>query len=427
MVAKLTKRVVEGINPGEREVIVWDSDLPGFGVRVSPKGKRTYILKYRVGGGRGGTARKPKIGVHGVLTVEQARAKARQWLAEVAQGGDPGGDIQAGREAPTVTELCERYLEEHARPHKKARSAHEDERMIANHIKPRLGAKKVTDVTRADIDRTLAAIKAGRTAKDVKTRKHGRAIVRGGPIAANRTLALLSKMFNLAERWGLRPGYSNPCLHARKYPERRRERFLTQEEVGRLGEALAAAEADAGVSPAAAAAIRLLVFTGCRVGEILTLHWADVDFERVCLRLRESKTGAKVVYLAAPALDVLAALPRVEGNPHVLPGASDGAGLSGLKKPWARVCNLADLSDVRLHDLRHSFASVGAAAGVPLLIIGKMLGHSQSATTERYAHLAADPVKQAVETVAAVLDAAMRGAPRGELVPLPARRRGDGS
>lgn len=424
---KLTKRVVEGIKPGEREVIVWDSELAGFGVRVQPSGRQMYILKYRVGGGRGGTIRKPSIGAHGVITVDQARATARRWLAAVAEGEDPSAGRQATREAPTIADLCERYLEEHARPHKKPRSVEGDERNIKNHIRPLLGRKKVHEVTRADIDRAVASIKAGRTARDAKTKKRGRSIVRGGPVVANRSLALLSKMFGLAERWGLRPGHSNPCLHARKYAERNRERFLSFDEIGGLGDSLAQAESDATVSQNAAAAIRLLVFTGCRVSEILTLHWDHVDFERACLRLPDSKTGAKVVHLAAPALDILAGLPRVKDNPYVLPGAREGAPMVGLKRPWGTVRASAGLDDVRLHDLRHSFASVGAGAGFSLPIIGKMLGHKQAATTERYAHLAADPVKAATEVVAGTLASAMRGKSLGEVVPLHGRRGQDAS
>jgi integrase len=325
--------------------------------------------------------------------------------------------------ALTVAELCERYLEEHARVHKRSRSVEEDERNIRNHLKPLLGLRRVGEVTRADVEHAIRAVREGKTARDEKTRRHGRRIVRGGPVAANRTLALLRTMFNLAERWGLRPDHSNPCRHVKKFPERNRERFLTRDELVRLGEALAEAEASGRESPAAIAALRLLLFTGCRVSEILGLRWAHVDFERGCLRLPESKTGAKVVHLAAPALKVLQGVPRRGRNPYVFRSSRPGKRLADLKGPWHRIRNAAELPDMRLHDLRHSFASVGAAAGLSLPMIGKMLGHKQAATTQRYAHLASDPVKQAVETVAGTIAGVLKGQPAADVVPLRERKR----
>ncbi len=416
---RLTKRVVESARPGDRAYIVWDSELAGFGLRVNISGRRTYILKYRVGGGRKGTVRKPTIGVHGAITAVEARAIARDWLGKVAKGGDPGAERKAARDAPTVSDLCGRFLEEHARPHKKPRSVAEDERNIRNHVRPLLGQRKVAEVTRADVDRAIAKVKSGHTGRDAKIGRHGGSILRGGPVGANRVLALLSVMFRLAERWELRPDYSNPCRHAHKYPERSRERFLTEAELGRLGDALAAAEADGSVSAPAIAGIRLLALTGCRVSEILSLRWEHVDLDRGVLRLPDSKTGSKVVHLAPPALAVLSALPcEPETHAYVIRGARAEQPLSALRGPWGRLRARAKLDGVRLHDLRHTAASVAVAAGLSLPIIGKMLGHTQAATTERYAHLAADPVRAAAATVAGTIDAAMRRAPSAEVLPL---------
>jgi integrase len=226
-------------------------------------------------------------------------------------------------------------------------------------------------------------------------------------------MAVLSKMLNLAEKWGERPDGSNPCRHVEKYRERKRERFLSQAELARLGEALAEAERNGSESPYAIAAIRLLILTGARVSEILTLEWGHVDFERACLRLPESKSGAKVVHLSPPARELLASLPRIEGNPYVLPGLKERAHLVNLEAPWRRIRARASLEDVRLHDLRHSFASVGAGAGLSLPVIGALLGHSQPGTTARYAHLATDPLKQANNVIGTRIATALEGKAKG--------------
>jgi integrase len=212
-------------------------------------------------------------------------------------------------------------------------------------------------------------------------------------------------MFALAEKWGERPDGSNPCRHVEKYAEHKRERMLSAEEFSRLADALSASTR----SPYALAAIKLLVFTGGRLSEILGLKWEWIDLERGEVRLPDSKTGAKTLHLPPPALTVLADLPRVQGNPHVIVGHIRGARLVNLEKPWRSIRNAAQLPNVRLHDLRHSFASVAASSGMGLPIIGKMLGHTQAATTHRYAHLASDPVKAAAATVAGKIADAMQG------------------
>jgi integrase len=212
-------------------------------------------------------------------------------------------------------------------------------------------------------------------------------------------LALLSKFFNWCERHGYRPDGSNPCRHIEKYKEKRRERFLTPQELAQLGEALADSEEHETVSPFAIAAIRLLVLTGARLSEILTLQWSYVDFEHSLLRLPDSKTGQKVIYLNAPALQVLTDLPRLEGNPFVICGKREGARLINIQKPWRRIRKAAGLDDVRIHDLRHSFASIAAGSGQSLPVIGALLGHSQPQTTARYAHLSADPLRTANDAI----------------------------
>lgn len=226
---------------------------------------------------------------------------------------------------------------------------------------------------------------------------------------------------NLAEKWGLRPDGSNPCRHVDRFPERKVERFLSSDDLGRLGEVLCQMERTATERPSVIAAIRLLVFTGARLGEILDLQWDHVDLERSCLRLPESKTGAKVIHLNAPAMEVINGIERQAGSPWVITGRVKGKPLVNLRKPWHRIRKEAGLDTIRLHDLRHSFASAGAAGGLSLPIIGALLGHSQPQTTARYAHLAADPLKQANDMIGQRIAAAMQGQTDGEILKFPDR------
>jgi integrase len=387
MRGKITKRAVDALQPAAdgRELVLWDIELAGFGVRVQRSDAKTYILKYRAGKGRTAPLRKLTIGKHGApWTPDQARAEAKRLSGLVAHSKDPAGAKAAAKAASTVADLAQQFIAEHVEAKRKGSTAAEYRRLLDKIILPALGKRKVADVARADITKLHHANRAA-------------------PFQANRCLAVLSKMFNLAERWGLRPDGSNPCRHVEKFAERKRERMLSPAELARLGDALAAYDG----SPYYLAAIKLLVFTGARLGEVLGLQWQWIDFERGEARLPDSKTGAKTLHLPPPALAVLADLPRVEGNPHVIVGKKEGAALANLQKPWRAIRKTAGLNDVRLHDLRHSFASVAAAGGMGLPIIGKMLGHSQAQTTQRYAHLASDPVKAAAAAVAGKIAAAM--------------------
>jgi integrase len=210
---------------------------------------------------------------------------------------------------------------------------------------------------------------------------------------------MVSKMFKLAEMWGLRPDGSNPRKHIKKYPEEKRERFLSPAELKRVGEVLHEMEQEGIELSASIAAVRLLMLTGCRLGEIMNLKWDYVDISGKALRLPDSKTGAKVVHLGQPAVEVLAKIERVDGNPWVIVGTLPGSRLSDLQPFWQRVRARAGLKDVRIHDLRHTFASTAVASGQGLPMIGKLLGHTQVQTTARYAHLAADPIRDAADQV----------------------------
>jgi integrase len=253
---------------------------------------------------------------------------------------------------------------------------------------------RIDRITRADVEHMVRDVTAGRTAAPVSQQPQRGKLVRGGSGTAAQALAVLGAVMSFAVVRGLRN--DNPVRGVRKPQVRRMQRFLSEAEIGRLGEALDA-EAKKTGDPYPAAAIRLLLLTGCRRSEILGLRWEWIDFERAIIFLPDSKTGQKPVYLNAPALEVLEKLPQQFGNPYVICGRRDGSAYVGLGKVWRRVCRAAELSGVRLHDLRHSFASIGAAGNNSLLILGRLLGHRHAATTERYAHLAADPMRRVAE------------------------------
>ena len=399
----LTKRSIDASRyqgDGKSRDVRWDDAVRGFGVRIYPSGRKAFVLSYRVNGRK----RLYTMGTYGTLTLDKARLKANKLLGEAEDGKDPAETRRIARHAPTISKLCDRYMAEYAEGRKKPSSLYNDRIMIDRFIVPALGGRKVADVTRADVLRLHNGLR--------KT-----------PYQANRVLALLSKMMSLAEGWGLRPDRTNPCFHVERFKERKRERYLSAAELTRLAGALAESECEADELPPAVAALRLLLFTGARMSEILTLRWEHVDFERACLRLPDSKTGAKTVHLNAPALAVLAATMRHEGNPHVIVGAKRAAHLVTLAKPWRAIRERAGLPDLRIHDLRHSYASVGAGAGLGLPMIGALLGHRDAATTARYAHLADDPLRRANDAIGAWIEAAMKGEANREVVELTGRKR----
>ena len=362
---------------GETDQVIWDDELGGFGIRVKPSGVRSFIIQYR---NRYNRSRRLTIGRYGIVTAAEARVRAKRLFAKVQEGIDPAQDVSDARHAPNFADLAERYLVEHAELKKRPKSVALDKSLLRLHVMPALGAMKVEAITRHEVSRLHHKMK-------------------NTPVVGNRALSLISKIMNLAEKWGLRPDGTNPCRHVEKYPERRMERFLTDDELARLGSTLLTAERAQTESPSVIAAIRLLILTGARVGEVLHLRWAEVDFERSFLRLDDSKTGAKVIHLGEAAVVVLRHLSNQPHSEWVIPGAIPNKPLVNLRKPWRRIRKIAELEGVRLHDLRHSFASVAAVGGLSLPMIGALLGHSQPATTARYAHLAANPVKQAADSV----------------------------
>lgn len=439
---RLTKAVVDALRPTATEYTAFDSKLPGFGVRVRPTGSMSYVAMYRTGG-RNTPLRKVTIGKVGKLTTEEARKEAEAILAKAELGQDVAHERAKARTEQTVSDLCDIYLAEGCAT-KRASTLVSDRGRIERHIKPLLGRKLIGEVRTADIERFLRDVATGKTAADVKTGKHGRAIVRGGKGTATRTTRLLGGIFTFAVRRGLRA--DNPVAGVRKYEDGQGDRYLTADELQRLGEALREAETtglpwevslaapgakhlpkdiDAQrtkVDPYAVAAIRLLILTGCRLREILNLRWEQVNFERGVMLLPDTKTGWKPVLLGAPALQVLDRLVRVKDCPYVIPGQKPGTPRSDLKRPWDAIRRRAGLNDVRIHDVRHTFASFGASGGIGLTIVGRLLGHKDIKTTNRYSHLADDPLRRAADSVGNALAAAMGEDKPAKVIGLKRRR-----
>lgn len=394
---RLSKKIVDALPVGG---LVWDSEVKGFGCRYQG-GQKIYLLKARIQHRQ----RWLIIGPHGApWTVETARQEARRLWGDVLNGVDIAGLRDTRKKAPTVRELAQRYLDEYAEAKKKPKSIVDDRGNLHNHVYPLLGERKVSEVSQEDIEAFKQAVKNGASSREAdRSIKHCSRPVTGGAIAANRCLALLSKLFRLAEAWKLRPKDSNPVRGVLRYPERRRQRFLTNDELARTFAVIARHEAEGIASLYAVAAIRLFLYTGARLSEILSLKWANVDLQRGFLMLPDSKTGEKPVFLNGVACEVLRNLPRVKGNDYVIVGDRDGQHLVNIQKPWQRIRQEAGIDGTRIHDLRHTFASYAGANGASLLMIGQMLGHTDPKTTLRYAHLVPDPLKDVNEKVGQTL------------------------
>ena len=370
-IPRITKRSVDAVKAGGTDTVYWDGELTGFGLRVRRSGRKSYVVQTRIAGKLCWFT----IGPHGPLNPDQARARALEILACAKKGIDPR-DANARREAePSMADLGRRFLEEYVPVHCKPSTREEYRRSVRLFVDPVIGELRVPEVQR----------------KDIAALHHG---LRDKPYQANRTLGVLSKMFSLAEVWGWRPDGSNPCRHVKRYKEHKRERFLSPEETERLGQVLREAEEE---MPSAVAAFRLLLLTGCRMSEIRDLRWDYVKDD--CIELPDAKTGGRVVPLGPEARAVLSAIPRDEDNPWVIAGRLPGSHLTDLQRPWRRIRKQAGLEGVRIHDLRHSFASRALALGESLTMIGKLLGHTQVQTTARYAHLARDSIQTAAARI----------------------------
>jgi integrase len=428
---KISKKSVDALKcpPDKDREFMWDSDLKGFGVVAMPSGRKVYIAKYR----HGKQVRRMKLGKHDPLTPDEARQRAKEVLGDVARDKDPLEERRAKRAEQPFRKLAEGYMQLHVAIKCKSRTNEEYGRLLRLHILPALGSKSAGQVRKADVARLHGAM--------AKT-----------PAAANRCVALIDSIWNFSVDSGEIGALPSPTKDLELYPEEDRDRYLTVEEMRRLGKAMHLAETtglpwvvdDKGpkskhlakpenrsrvVDPHAVAAIRLLILTGSRLREILNARWDWLDVERGILFLPDSKRGKKPVYLSAMALEILDEIPRLQGNPHVFPGAKEGTHRADLKRPWTAIRRYAGLEAddaprkgdkasrskavsrgrpaVRIHDLRHSFASVGVGSSMGLPIIGKLLGHRQVRSTNRYAHLDSDPVRKSANLIGTQIVAAL--------------------
>jgi len=371
---KLNKTNIDKITASDKDQFHWDDDLKGFGLRVSPKGRKTFIVQYR----HAGRTQRIRIGQHGRITAFDARKDAQILLGEIAQGQSPAKAAKAFRESPTLTYVAERFMREHVNVRLKPSTQSDYKRNIRAYILPALGSRRVADISHRDIHEL-----------------HHK--MRETPIQANRTVSALSKIFNLCEKWGYRDGSVNPCTQIERYKEKARNRFLDRTELERLWNALELVGDSGDISPYAVSAFKLLILTGCRLGEIRTMKWEYLKGNRV--EFPDTKTGYKRVPLNKDAMAVLSQVTRKSDNEYVICGNVEGQPIVNLQKSWRHVRKRAELEDVRIHDLRHTFASHAVMGGTPLALVSKLLGHSQIATTMRYAHLADKELLEASEGI----------------------------
>jgi integrase len=424
---RITKRFVDAVRPSKDDIVHWDDDLAGFGLRIRPSGARSFVFAYRTGGGRRGRQRKMTLGAVGKITPDEARAAAKKASASVSQGKDPAAEKQAVREDLTGSELVEVYLRDGpaSRPAKKASSWSSDRSNLTRHFVPLLGRRHIRTLTLRDGEKFQADVTAGKTAAPPTkkgAKRRGRVRVQGGPAVGARATAAVRSMLT----WAVEGGHlkANPFAGIELNKVAGRERFLDDAELARLGSTVAEMEAE-GVNASSLTIARLLALTGARKNEIAGAEWPLVDFQRGTLAVRDSKTGFRVIPLGAPALAVLAAWLERQGGKqagYVFP-AERGEGFHlGTGKVWRQLRKRADLPDVRLHDLRHGFASVSVALNQSLYVVGKVLGHRKATTTQRYSHLQLDPLRAAADETAKRVETAMQGNDgKANVVPLAKR------
>jgi integrase len=391
---KLTKTAVDAADPREKDYELRDTVVPGFMLKVTPAGGKIFMIVYRTNSGE---RRKPAIGRFGELTVEQARRIAQDWLADVRQGRDPSAEKAAGRKAPTVKELCDQFIEDYSKARNKPYTVEMNQLYIDKHIVPILGSMKAHEVTRADIATLMKRMEKS-------------------PVAANRVLACLRKMFNMAEVWGHRPDGSNPCRHVPKYPEEGKTRLITNEELVRLFAYLDRADADGLEHPFLTLGIRLQFEFAARMSEIINLEWAWVDFTNRRVEWPDSKTGRMSKPVSAEAVRLLSAAPRLEGSPYVCPSIfdhsmpmSENTYFSG----WRRILERAGVPHVGTHGIRHRAATDIANSGAPVKVGMALTAHKTVTMFMRYVHSEDDPIRAAADLVAArrkcVIEAAASG------------------
>jgi integrase len=427
MKKRLSQSLAEALKPRAHHYICYDSALPGFGCRVSAGGVRAWVFEYRPGGGRKSPTKRITLGRVEALPCSKARRAAETLYHRTRLGADPVADRDEDRAAPTVDAVIQRYMSEEIEPARKPGTVKLYAKYFRNHISPAIGRKRGRDLTYSDVARLHRAI--GMRAK----------------VTANRVVELISSLYNWAGKAGEVPRGMNPARDVTRFREQARHRYLSDDEITALGATLALAETDGlpfevdetrptakhaprpenrriKVSPHAIGAIRLLLLSGCRLGEILGLRWTDVDFARGELILQDSKTGARTVWLNAAALAVLAELSRIRLGDYVIAGDRPGAPRRDLHRPWRQIIKHAGLVDVSLHTLRHTDASIGVGAGIGLPLVGALLGHRVASTTQRYAHIGDTSARRASETIGATLAAALERKTADNVTALKGRR-----
>lgn len=375
---KLTKRNIDAIKPTGEDHFVWDSILPGFGIRVSPQGRKTFVLQYRFKG----RTQRVSIGRVSIVALDKAKRDAKILLGKVEAGNNPAMDARIYRKSPTLNEVNLRFIKEHVELRLKPTTQANYKQVMKAYVLPTLGERKVSEIMHKDV--VALHTELGHT-----------------PYQANRALLVLSKIFNLCEKWGLRDHGSNPCRHVEKYKEKNRNRFLDHSELERLWRTLDEELETGPTSQYAIAAYKLLILTGCRLDEIQKMQWSHIKGNRV--EFPDTKTGYKRLPFNTDAMHVIHSLPRQLGNDFVICGEKPGTHIVNLQKSWRRIREKAKLDDVRIHDLRHTFASHAVMNGTPLAIVSKLLGHSKIGTTMRYAHLADKELEKASEGIGSFL------------------------
>jgi len=399
MKIRLNKSTIDQLEPKATDYFVWDTQMPNFGIRVYASGRKVYLIQYR----RGPETRRYKIGLHGHLTVQQARKEAQAKLGEVATGGDPSRDRQRENKRPTLSQVCDEYLE-YGCEHKKASTIEADRYRLERHIRPLLGRRKVDSISQSDVTKFMTLVAAGHTPKNVKTKPRGRALCVGGTGTANRTVQLLGGILTFAKQQGYCE--SNPVHGVKKYKEGKRERFLSKVEFEQLGTALRDLET-MGENCLVLKAIKLIALTGCRKSEVTDLEWTHIDWENANLQLPDTKTGYRNIPIAGEALNLLRKMEDEKSCDRWVFPNSVGGPLRDIRKTWLMATKRAQLPGVRIHDLRHSYASMAISSGSSLYEVSKILGHRCQETTARYAHLSEGAIAQRTKETSREINAAL--------------------
>ena len=390
----LTERKIRDAKPDQKDVFVWDRTFPGFGLRVTPGGAKSFVLIYRINGRK----RRATIGRPAEMSLKAGRERAGEWLGQVRDGTDPAAVMQAKREAPTVDDTLDQFFDRHCPERVRLgrmtdRTVREYRLQASKHVRPALGPIKVAEVGRQDVERMLAGLPG---------------------VTGNRVHSFIRRLLNLAEAWELRPMGSNPARRIERAREEPRARTLAPAELAALSRALRSREESA---PAAVAAIRFAALTGLRIGEVLQIEWAHVDFETRKLHMPKTKTGAREHDVSPPALELLAALPRINAWAFTT-GARAPVAYKTVRLCFAATCAEAGLDDVRLHDLRRTLMTNAAAEGVGVHVLRDLLGHKSTAIADRYVRRAAAPVRDARDRMGERMAALMDAPQSAEIIPL---------